>query len=227
MWIELFPHNDRDILRKTSAHKEQHLKSNTILVATMAPKDFTDGLDASLVHHDDQSSCSSCDSDIINLKQKKAVHFYAQCSITLYAMPTETDRANAWYTCDDLLQFKQNSKVIAKAASMGKTIEGEEMMFGLENHFQEKSELKMQRRYLCWDLVMDGQNNIERSLDTAAKCSKVSEGSSIDAAHAATLLRISIFQDQTVAAQRAIVLSRRQTAMVTEQRLCIPVPRGK
>ena len=186
----------------------------------MAPRDFTDGLAASIAHHhDDQTSCSSCDSDIIIMKQKRAVHFNEQCYLKLYAMPNETDRVNAWYTCDDLQQFKQNCKAVAKAALKGRTIEGEEMVFGLESHFRERFDLKKQRRYLCWELVLDGQNDNRTPIDIAAKCSKVSEGSSNDAERTATLLRMSILHDAKVAPPSKKVLTRRHSPILTEPRL--------
>jgi hypothetical protein len=161
----------------------------------MAPKDFTDS--PCLFHDDDNSSCSSCEeSDIIVNNQKQTtsvVRFNAQCYLKFYSKPTETDRANAWYTRGNFQQFKMHSKLVAKAARNGLNVEGEEMIFGLDNQNRKKSNLKAKRRHLTCDLVMNGQeDDTTCPLAIAAQCSQVSEGSSNDAVTSATMLHMSL-----------------------------------
>jgi hypothetical protein len=135
---------------------------------------------------------SSCESDHINSnRQHKSVHFNQECYLKLYSKPTETDRANAWYTGEDLQQFKMNSELVGNAIRHGETIEGESMNFlGLDNQDRQKADLKLKRRYLTWDIVMDGQEEASNAspLEIAAQCWQVSEGSSEDAVRSATLL---------------------------------------
>jgi hypothetical protein len=183
----------------------------------MAPKDFTDAHYP--IHHDSSSSCSSCFTDD-SKKPKKSVHFNEQCYLNLFTMPTKTDRANAWFTSEDLQQFKMNSKLVAKAVRDGKTVEDEDMDFGLDNQNRQKSDLKLKRRYLSWDLVMDGQDALASPLEIATQCLQVSEGSSNDAIRSATLLHLSILQDKKMAARGKRILTRRSTLVSSHEPRC-------
>lgn len=190
----------------------------------MAPKDFTDSFEPSLAHDDSDSSCSSCDSQHVNnsKKERKSVHFNEQCYLKMYGMPTKADQANAWYTPNELQQLKKESKYIAKMARNGQTVEGEEMSFGLESQNREKSELKAKRRYLTWDLVMDGQYDHVSPLEIAAMCSQVSEGSSKDAERSAALLHLSILKDQKMALRPSKkILSRKSSSALSTQPNCL------
>ena len=160
----------------------------------MAPKDFSDSSSSSFMHEDDHASCSSCED--VAMTPKKSVHFNPSCQLKLYTMPTAEDQLNAWYTASEYQQFKTTTKLVAKAARQRQTLAGEEMTVGLETGDKKRADLKLQRRYAVWDLVLDGQEKNQHPLQIANDCATVSDASAEDAQKAATLLHASIIQEE-------------------------------
>lgn len=185
----------------------------------MAPKDFTDSLTSAFMHEDDHVSCSSCEDT--EIRQKKSVHFNPSCQLKLYSMPSQEDRANAWYDAADYQQFKSISKAVAKAARQGNTITGEDMTFGLEAGDKKRSELKTQRRYTVWDLVLDGQEDNQSPIEIAGHCSKISDASARDAVRTATLLHVSLLHDELVASRKIVP----QKPLLSIRRVQTPISR--
>ena len=158
----------------------------------MPPKDFID-------NPFDEMSCSSCETATTPKKKqqqpKKSVHFNESCVLKLYPMPTREDRVNAWYNGNELKSFKQGARVVARAVRHGKTVDGEEMVFGLDSVQRQRSDLKVQRRFLLWDIVFESQWKNASDLEIAERCASVSVESSRDAQQVATLLQLSMIRD--------------------------------
>jgi hypothetical protein len=120
------------------------------------------------------------------------VSFSPNCRVTVYSIHSSKTKSRTWYAQEDYIRFRSATKKVSEAADTGKTIEGEEMFFGLNSTRKIQSEFRAQRRLEIWDAVLDGQDLGQTPYMIAAQSARISLRSVQEAELAATLLANSL-----------------------------------
>ena len=161
----------------------------------MAPKDFTDGPDQSL---DDSCrsllSLESQENTRPRRNQQLHVSFASHCHFRVYPMPSSRTKGRTWYSDVDYAGFRSTTKTIAQAAESGETVEGEDMLLGINSLSRAQAECRTKRRVDVWDVVLDGQDCGLSPDVIAVQCTRLSHSSVQESELAAALLAISIGQ---------------------------------
>jgi hypothetical protein len=119
---------------------------------------------------------------------KKSVQWTQTCTLKLYQMPSEEDRANAWYQPSDYKHFKKEIRAIARVV-LAKVVGADALetqldhsCLGLENFYPVQAKLRIRRRNSAWDSVFDEQESDTHSAESIAEAyQRVSAESQVEA----------------------------------------------
>jgi len=165
----------------------------------MAPKDFADGPDQVL---DDScrsllSTGTQSQENSTRPRRRNQLHhvsFSSHCHLRVYPMPSSRTQGRTWYSDEDYAGFRSTTKNIAQAAELGETVEGEDMVLGINSISRAQAECRNRRRSDVWDVVLDGQDCGLSPDVIATQCAQLSHSSVQESELVAAMLAIAIGQ---------------------------------